>query len=288
MAGYWRDRVRGGSAIRKKPIPGRPNEDTILCRISDGLIGVFDGIGAYSEASSASKIARQLCAPVLSKIDRAKYGTLDETLKAIGQAIMVAQEGIVALQEEHPEAGDGGTTATIVKLWQPPSNATVSAIFANIGDSRIYHWKSSTRTLCQLTIDDNMLRQWEEIGWIDEEEATLYTNLIDSYIGTEPLPPGVQEAWEKRNTICAWLGMPDITFTVGAVELSSGDRLVATSDGIHDNLTKEEIADILGRNMTPREVALQLVDYADAIASEDVSPRAKPDDMAAVVLFFDH
>jgi serine/threonine protein phosphatase PrpC len=289
MAGLWRDRVRGGSATRKKPIVGRTNEDTVLCRAIDGVIGVFDGIGSYSEARLASQIARQICTEPLRAIDKQKFDSLDDALMAVGKALLAAQEGVADLQRQYPEAGDGGTTATIVKLWQQASDAPVVALFANIGDSRLYCWRAKERRLERLTNDDSVLRGWREAGWIDDATQEEITNLIDDFTGEEPLPPAAREAWDQRNTICAWLGMPDITFALGAVELVPGDRLVATSDGIHDNLTTEEMIRIISRPRVEdaRELAVNLVDVAQAIAAHDVSPRAKPDDMTAAVLLID-
>lgn len=289
MAGQWRDRVRGGSATRKKPIVGRTNEDAVLCRVIDGVMGVFDGIGAYAEARSASIIARQLCTEPLRAIDRQKFASLDDALLAVGNALLTAQKGVVELQEQHPEAGEGGTTATIVKLWQPEPSAPVSALYANIGDSRLYQWHAKDRQLERLTNDDNVLRSWREVGWIDDDTVAEITDLIDNFTGETLLPPAAREAWEQRNTICAWLGMPEITFALGATQLSPGDRLVAMSDGIHDNLTVQELTRIISRpHITEaRDIAVNLVDVAEAVAAADRSPRAKPDDMTAAVLILD-
>ncbi|MBA3824950.1 MAG: SpoIIE family protein phosphatase [Ktedonobacterales bacterium] len=288
MSGLWRERLRGGAATRKKPIPGRANEDAALCRVVDGVVGVFDGIGMYAEARLASQIARQHCTPLLRGIDRQQFTTPDEALGAVGKALLAAQDGVMELQRQFPEAGDGGTTATIAKLWQPTPDAPLTALYVNIGDSRLYHWNAKEKRLTRLTDDDNILRNWRELGWIDGGIVDAITTLLDNFTGDVVLPPAAREAWDNRNTICAWLGMPDITYSGGVIELAPGDRLVATTDGIHDNLTWDEMERIISRpKADPRELALNLVDVAEAIAHEDESPRAKPDDMTAAVLIID-
>jgi len=288
MAGLWRDRVRGGSATRKKPIIARPNEDSVLCRAADGLIGVFDGIGMYAQARMASTIARQRCTPLLRSVEGTKYKTLDESVMAVSQALLAAQDGVRELQKQFPQAGDGGTTAALAKLWQGEDQPQPIAIYVNIGDSRLYHWHHSDNELERLTTDDNIIRQWREYGFIDADTADAFSDLIDEYTGSELLPLEVQNAWEQRNTICAWLGMPDISFTLGTTALDLGDRIIAMSDGIHDNLTTDEITRIVRRKAEPREIAINLVDVAAAVAAVDISPRAKPDDMAVAVLILDH
>lgn len=288
MAGLWRGRVRAGAATRKKPTVARPNEDAVLCRVLDGIIGVFDGIGMYSEARQASQIARQLCTPALRAIDRAHFSSLDDALVAVGKALLAAQAGVVELQRQFPHAGEGGTTATLAKVWQPTADSPVMGLYANIGDSRLYHWHAAQGRLERLTNDDNILHQWHEIGWINDDMALAISNQIDDFTGEEPLSPAALEAWEQRNTICAWLGMPDISFKCGATPLEPGDRLIATSDGIHDNLTTDELARIVSdKTEEPRAMALHLIDVADAIAMTDSSPRSKPDDMSAAVLILD-
>ncbi|HKD76851.1 MAG TPA: PP2C family protein-serine/threonine phosphatase [Ktedonobacterales bacterium] len=287
MSGLWRERVRGGSATRKKTTVTRPNEDAVLCRAADGLIGVFDGIGMYAEARLASRIARERCAPLLAAIDREKYASTDDALMAVSRAILAAQEGVTALQQQFPYAGEGGTTATVAKLWQASPDALVTALYANIGDSRLYQWYADKKQLERLTTDDSRLRQLREWGEISDSEEDSYTEMMDSFTGGEDLPPLALEAWMERNMICAWLGMPDISFTLGATAMQPGDKLVATSDGIHDNLTLGEIERIISRNIDPREIAINLIDVAQAIADIDESPRAKPDDMAVAVLIFD-
>lgn len=288
MAGFWRGRVRGGAATRKKAIPTRANEDMVLCRAVDATIGVFDGIGAYSHARLASQIARQRSTPLLRAIDRETFGSLEEALAAMSKAILAAQEGVLELQNLYPHAGDGGTTATLAKLWQPEPEKPVMALFANIGDSRLYQWHARERRLERLTNDDNVVRQWQDLGWLDESAVESLTNLLDAYEGKEDLMPIAREAWEQRNTVSAWLGMPDITYSLGATEVSPKDRILATSDGIHDNLTIEAISNIICDEDDPREVAVHLLDVAAAIAYLDESPRAKPDDMSASLLIFDH
>lgn len=287
MVGFWRERVRGGTATRKKPYPDRANEDAVLCRTTDGLIGVFDGIGAYSHARLASQIARQASTPLLRAIDRAHYAELDDALMAVGRAVLAAQEGVELLQRQFPYAGDGGTTATLAKLWQPNPESPISALFANIGDSRLYHWRAQDGRLERLTSDDNVVRQWHDLGYIDDEKVDTLSEILDAYDGQIPLDPVAREAWENRNTVSAWLGMPDIVFSLGATVVHPGDRLVATSDGIHDNLTHDDLARIIPLAESPRGVALHLLEVAAAVAEVDQSVRAKPDDISVAVLFIE-
>lgn len=286
MTSVWRDRVRGGSATRKKTTVARPNEDAVMCRAANGMMAVFDGIGAYTYARLASKVAREQCIPLLQKIDSAHYTRPQDAMMALGKALLAAQDGVLDLLRQFPDGGDGGTTATMLKLWQATPTEPVMALYANIGDSRLYYWNHAHQTLMRLTEDDNVLRQWVQMGWVEEQDGERFTDLIDGFTGTEPLPSIAYEAWEQRNTICAWLGMPDITYSLSAIPLEPHDRLIAMSDGIHDNLTTQQISQIVARPLEPRTIAVNLIDVAQSIAALDESPRAKPDDMAVAVFEF--
>jgi len=64
-----------------------------------------------------------------------------------------------------------------------------------------------------------------------------------------------------------------------------GDRILLCSDGIHDNLTNDEIEEIV-KQADSTTVAQTLVEHALERSRQEssVTMRAKPDDMTAVVI----
>ncbi len=71
---------------------------------------------------------------------------------------------------------------------------------------------------------------------------------------------------------------------VGEVELRPGDRLLVCSDGIHDNLTEAEIAQILRKPGRNDGEALVKCARKRAQRGLQATMRSKPDDMSAVVV----
>lgn len=65
--------------------------------------------------------------------------------------------------------------------------------------------------------------------------------------------------------------------------LRPGDKLILTSDGIHDNLTTDEMENCL-RGNEQTEIS-RIVSSAEA-RSNSAHIRAKPDDMTAAILTF--
>jgi serine/threonine protein phosphatase PrpC len=71
---------------------------------------------------------------------------------------------------------------------------------------------------------------------------------------------------------------------VSTYELEDGDVLLTCSDGIHDNLTDEEIREILEQHSDPVTMAIALQDRATTRTILEDSDRAKPDDATALVM----
>lgn len=66
--------------------------------------------------------------------------------------------------------------------------------------------------------------------------------------------------------------------------VEAGDRYLVSSDGIHDNLTDEQITQIMSRGDGSEEIAKKLVVESKRISQDPKNPRAKDDDMTAIVV----
>lgn len=75
---------------------------------------------------------------------------------------------------------------------------------------------------------------------------------------------------------------------VTAIDVQEDDRFLLTSDGIHKNLTKSEIEEILKGTYEPQQAAAELVvaarERSEMHKKPNVHHRARPDDMTAVVI----
>lgn len=111
--------------------------------------------------------------------------------------------------------------------------------------------------------------------------------------------PGQEEAYYKnRNAITNCLGS-EIKKDVGRFNNTTncsgfaaevGDIIILTTDGIHDNLTRPQIEEIISRAVerraSSRQIVRDLILHARAVAEagKEENPRAKQDDMTAVVI----
>ena len=87
----------------------------------------------------------------------------------------------------------------------------------------------------------------------------------------------LSQAFLYRNIVGACLdGGYDNYINVDTRDVEPGDIILATTDGIHDNLTRREIAEWT--------TVKDLLAAALARSRDTDHPRAKPDDMTAVML----
>ena len=175
-----------------------------------------------------------------------------------------------------------GTTAVLAAFRKQPIDQHGYALFyAHVGDSRIYLLRPS-EPLRRLTADDGYLSLKIRDGLVTESDALR----IDQATSPDQLSEKELEYFEHRNGITQALGSgKPITIHVDSVPIFPGDRVLLCSDGIHDNLTDSEIADLLSREartVVAKNIVLQAVKCSHQ--DDDDCIRAKPDDMTAVVV----
>lgn len=295
------------------------NEDTILYSPEYRFAAVFDGVGGVKKGALASQTASKFLAQEL-KIDlgelvareNAKRGhQYDDGSGWMGLALAIASSEVIA-----QTGGEGRTTASVVKFWTG-EDSLVHMGWASIGDSRIYVLRS-TGVLKQVSADDNMLslliedhadqqaiERLKEISrHLDEvaDESRLWRIRIKggrTKWGITPRQPWAVDVFPDRgdaegsllhymyfyrNRVMKVLGQGGVEpndWNLGVEVLAPGDRVILTTDGVHDNLTRRNIRTIVKKDT--KDPAKALVKAA-LKRSKSEHFRAKRDDMSAVVI----
>ena len=76
----------------------------------------------------------------------------------------------------------------------------------------------------------------------------------------------------------------DVRSSRKPIDLENGDKVLLTTDGINDNLTDIEIAEIMAGSSPAQMAAERLVAKAKERSLDTGHPRAKPDDITAIVM----
>jgi serine/threonine protein phosphatase PrpC len=215
----------------------KANEDKVVWDLDLGLFIVADGMGGHNAGEVASELAAE---SVLSFMRRTQQGDdvtwpygIDRNLSfhanRLVTAIKLANRRVFRTAEARDELSGMGTTIVAGFIEGP------LFVFAGVGDSRIYAWRKGELT--QLTTDDS---------WV----ATLQ--------GTGDLPPGAHHP--MRHVLTSVVGARDtLDVQVLERELLDGDMLMFCSDGVHGDLTDQQMAAILSTNADPESAAAALV-----------------------------
>ena len=268
------------------------NEDNITIDKSSGLATVFDGVGG----SAAGEIASQTAARaihlgwkrILKQVRKEHHAqgffedcdsaTLSELLCKL---ILEADELVRTEGAQRAGTSDLATTIALAVLSRQPEQKHYTMVYAHVGDSRIYLLREQ-EPLKRLTNDDGLLARLVENQIVNDADALR----IDQAMHADQLSDMEYSYFRLRGGITQALGgpMPPVVHTA-QTPIQPGDRILLCTDGIHDNLTDDEIEAIL-RTGPRSTVARLLVEHAILRSHQerDVTLRAKPDDMSAIVV----
>lgn len=198
------------------------------------LLAVADGMGGYDRGDVASRMALD------SLIERLKTIDTDDVSLVLKQAYRRANELIY--QDGTAQGEDNMMGTTLVAAVAIGEDLTI----ANVGDSRAYLLRAGT--LNQVTEDHSLIAEQVRMGVISADEAR------DS---------------QHKNIITRALGhRPRVDVDVYELTLLPEDRVLLSSDGIHDFLDEDVLREVLSE-MEPDEAASELVARALSSGSTD-------------------
>jgi PPM family protein phosphatase len=263
----WQYKVGSATAASEKH-PNR-NEDSSIANPENGLFAVFDGMGGYAGGERASEEAKRVTLEHLnfpSTVEGVELSP-EEISASIRETLSLAHNEILNVATKEQLEGMG-TTASVVKIWEG-ENGTRKAIVGNVGDSRVYILRQNG-ILEQVTVDDS-----------------LGGHLFNNARTMAELDPNSKGLFLRRNEITQALGEENPVPNIYSVDFRNNDTILLSSDGIHDNLTDNEIRDILTGEPDSKRAAQKLLDASISRSKEiksDENIRPKKDDMTALVI----
>jgi serine/threonine protein phosphatase PrpC len=212
------------------------NEDSWGTRwLGDGslLVVVADGMGGHAAGEVASKLAID----VLGEVVAAEVGV--DPRARIREGFLKANEAII---EEGRRAGRRGMGTTGVVALVAGDRVHVG----QVGDSRLFHvregrvvWRTTDHTRVQVLIDRGVIQAAEARNHAD-------SGVLTRALGHARMSNGEALVPEVRDE---------------ALTLLRGDALVLCTDGLHDLLDDDEIAELVA-GCTAEEGARRLVELA--------------------------
>jgi len=264
-------------SANQKPVKRKQSEDYILIDPDTGILGVFDSVGGRDNGRLVSHLAGGTIASAwqaLSETERKGSPTeLEASLQGlIRQADAVIASLVIPAGQKRP-----ATTVALGVLSFQQDQAYLTV--AHVGDSRVYLLRTGY-PLQRLTEDNGYFPFALRRGLLSREEAQR----IEQAQAASDLSPADLRHFERRNQITCAVGWTDFPcIRTSSHNLLPGDRVLLCTDGVHDNLTDQEIEEVLCGS--DGSYAKQLVSVAYH-RSQQAHFRAKQDDVSAIVAWY--
>lgn len=239
------------AAVTDRGLSRADNQDSYLMRKDEYFLAVADGMGGGEGGALASA---WICDAFAEMLALAPVSFRERVAKA-GAALDAANSRIRAYIKENGIKMMGSTAAVLLADPDRPARAVI----AHVGDSRIYRWRKGKGTL--LTRDHTV---GNEIGRAlssnAQAEALKSRQNPLAHVLTRAVGTGfkVRPDWRR-------------------IDLRAGDRCLLCTDGVHDVMSDDEVAEHLARAKTP----------ADAVRSfaRSVIASGAPDNYTLVCAF---
>ncbi len=231
---YW-EKMK--TSLEAGDLPERSDEIGYGMAIADGMGGAAAGEIASSMAIrvlvslilNAAKWALKLDNPKTREVE---LQDVKERAEAYFQAV---DDTLMEYAEAYPRLKGMGTTLTGAYTFGD------DLFILHIGDSRAYLFRQSN--LKRLTHDQTMAQALVDVGAIPAEEASTH---------------------RLRHTLTSCLGGESrkIQIEIRHLRLMEGDRLLLCSDGLTEELSETEIAEVLRATEGSSEACQSLVNLA--------------------------
>lgn len=260
----------------------RRNEDAYVAVPERGAFAVLDGVSGQFETGEG-KIGSRTAADSLYQSIR-KLSRASSLAERQQQALGLLDQAHAAVQAVRREKKvDGAKTTAALGLIHREGNRAF-LVADSIGDCRIYVLRHHGG-LEPITIDDHILTK----AGGDQVRARQLQQQLSEVASASELPPDERQVFINRNDPSQRLGdSQELRHQPRVAELYPGDRIVLTSDGVHDNLRDSEMEKIVTTAETPEAASSGLIRAAAKRSREQQAEgefsRAKPDDMTTVVV----
>jgi len=213
------------------------NEDAFGMMLKERLFVLADGMGGHRAGDvAAHESVDVFLEMVQKKIERetSRFSTLMGARQAIYESLKETNAVVYSIGVSDPALYGMGTTFCCLYLHEE------GAVYAHIGDSRIYRLRNGKLTL--ITKDHSLLHELIDLGQIDDDEAGIFAhkNIITKAIGNH------QEVEPEVDT----------------GDFFPDDRFLVCSDGLSDMVSLQEMEQIMKTYSEPKSCVEHLMSAA--------------------------
>ena len=255
------------------------NEDAYYTLEHNGAlaIGVLDGLGGLPGSEYAARAAAAVSHNFVKQHITQHMRPGDSTL-VLAESLQFANAAVALENRRHGLYSDLATTAALASLHIHPDNSGRQyAALAWIGDSRIYHNRDGQVLYTSLDDSGTSYRRHAHHTKRSVQDFLERTSDSDEDFEDRWDDPVLGDAFMFRNMVGECLdGKNNRLINIATLEVIPGDTIYALTDGITDNLTRSEIAEMTN--------VKDLLSASLARSRDEDHPRSKPDDMTAAMI----
>lgn len=265
-----------GHATAKDPRPEKlQNEDRLLELPDQGIVCVVDGAGGHRNAATAAQASIDAVRDYYLSTPTAR--NLEEAKNNIALALKNAHD---AVADYNYRVGSNSVAAAALAQHFIEPSGVHKVLAASIGDVRAYIVRANG-SIEQATTD-NVSETTSEARF---DEKRVQQEKRSNQTSFETAEDTV--FLRNRHKLSYALGHDEFENPrISVSELHQGDIVILLSDGIHDVLTDDEIAQIATSTNLATGTASRLVEYTAERAADPYNQRTKKDDATALVMKF--
>ncbi len=230
----------------KTSIGGRKtNQDALLLLEEKGVFVIADGAGGHNAGEVASGMVVAGVAKYIEENPLSVGSEQPAIQKYFSDMIQTINKCVYEESIKYDGCDKMATTMIVVYIDKKDS----CAYAFNIGDSRVYVMKSQEQELIQITEDHTFVNELVKRGEMTKDK-----------IAEHPMHHVITRAIGGQNAV---------KIDVHKVKYKPGDIFMLCTDGLYNEVTDEEIFEIVTENKTMQEVAEKLVETANIKKSHD-------------------
>ena len=226
------------------------NEDAaLLCQVDStrAVVAIADGFGGHASGARASEIAVRVIGQCVSQ----RNASDDPLRPNIIDGFEKANQSII-------ELGVGAAT-TLAVVYIEGHHVRCF----HVGDSEVLLVGQRGRVKMR-SVSHSPVGYAVASGLIDEKEVLDH---------------------EERHVVSNMVGSPDMRIEVGpSLELSARDTLLLSSDGLTDNVTFEDLVDLIRKGPLVRSLRTLVNQARSNMERNDARTPSKPDDLTVIAL----
>lgn len=217
------------------------NEDACFVLLSENVYMVADGVGGGNAGEIASRTTVSEMANYITKNPIANATNKYAIVNYFQDCIDQINKKIFEMARKYEQ--NKGMATTLALLYAKGGMAYIG----NVGDSRVYLYRDNE--LVQLTEDHTYVNTLVKAGILTEEQASVHNkkNVITKAIGADS---SVE---------------PDFF----QVNIMKDDIFVLCTDGLYDEISNEELVEILDLNLSMSETCDRLIELANQNGGND-------------------